>query len=84
MIFGRKKGSCNVLYPEGTQGISGRHCCVIWDDEKEVCLVRDLGSSYGTKTLKRETIPSDKEVPLTVGEGFILANENAFLIIRDN
>ena len=84
MIFGRKKGSCNVLYPESTQGISGRHCCVIWDDEKEVCLVRDLGSSYGTKTLKRETIPLDKEVPLTVGEGFILANENAFLIIRDN
>lgn len=83
MIFGRKKGSCNVLYPEDTLGVSGRHCYVVWDEQNEVCKVRDLGSSYGTSTLRREKIPTDKEVALTVGEGFIIANDNAFLVIRD-
>ena len=43
--FGRTK-DCNVRYPYGAPGISGRHCEIV-EINGQVC-IRDLNSTYGT------------------------------------
>ena len=49
VMVGRSQG-CGILYPDGTPGVSGRHCSIEWDATGGQFVVRDLGSSYGTYT----------------------------------
>lgn len=41
---------CSIRYPNGTPGVSGRHCSIAWDAASGQFIVTDLGSSYGTYT----------------------------------
>ncbi|MCR5138439.1 MAG: FHA domain-containing protein [Oscillospiraceae bacterium] len=46
-ILGRTQ-DCSLIYRDGTPGVSGRHCAVVWDADTEEFIVEDLNSSYGT------------------------------------
>lgn len=69
VLMGRVAGS-GISFPEGTPGISGRHCQLVADGAG--VMLTDLGSSYGTfyngQRLK-ENIPC----PLQSGDTFTLA-----------
>ena len=41
---------CSIRYPNGTPGVSGRHCSIAWDTASGQFIVTDLGSSFGTYT----------------------------------
>ena len=41
---------CGILYPDGTPGVSRKHCTIDWDAASGQFIVTDLGSSYGTFT----------------------------------
>ncbi len=83
-VIGRDIGSCNIVYPEKTPGISSVHCRVI--PGKDCLLIEDLGSSYGTfiKDHARTRLEPNKKSPLPEGAGFFLAVEdNSFIVRRE-
>lgn len=71
--FGRETG-CEVRFPDGTPGISGRHCCLRW--EQGVPVLVDLGSRYGTFLGNGRQLPRNCPEPMAAGTRFYLANSN--------
>ena len=45
---GRDSATCRLVYPEGTPGVSSRHCQIYFDEPGGVFVVTDLNSTYGT------------------------------------
>lgn len=71
LMFGRD-GSCGVRFPDNTGGISGRHCCIRW--QQGVPVLIDLGSRYGTFQGDGRQLPQNYPVQLAAGSRFYLAN----------
>lgn len=69
--FGREN-TCAVRFPEGTPGISRRHCCLRW--EQGVPVLVDLGSSYGTFLGGGKRLPRDCPEAVAAGTRFYLGN----------
>lgn len=71
MRIGRDSTANELIYPEKTQGISGRHCELLMNNGQ--LYLRDLGSSYGT-FYKDHRIKPNQAVPLRAGDTFYLAH----------
>ena len=72
-------GGCAVRFPDGTPGISRRHCSLIWRG-RGLALV-DLGSSYGTYLADGTRLPPNYPAALTVGSVFTAGSGNQFQIV---
>lgn len=71
LMFGRDR-SCGVRFPDNTGGISGRHCCIRW--QQGVPVLVDLGSRYGTFQGDGRQLPQNYPVQIAAGSRFYLAN----------
>lgn len=71
--IGRDPQRNDLIYPAGTQGVSGAHC--VLRVEGDTVFLRDLGSTYGTFLSGRRLAPSEAAV-IQVGERFYLGSEN--------
>lgn len=79
ILFGRESG-CAVRMPEGTPGVSRRHCCIRWQQGMPVLI--DLASSYGTFLADGKQLPPNYPEPVAAGTRFYLGNRgNLFQII---
>ena len=47
ILLGRTS-ECKIMYKDGTPGVSGKHCAITWDADKNEFIVKDMGSTYGT------------------------------------
>lgn len=63
---------CQIRFPEGTPGVSHRHCSVNWDAQSSLVLT-DLGSSYGTFLGDGRQLPPNFPMSLQPGSRFYLA-----------
>lgn len=72
LILGRNAGECNVAYPAGTAGVSGKHCQV-WYDNGSI-YIKDLGSSHGTFVAAGSKLAGGQAVMLKPGERFSLGS----------
>ncbi len=70
--IGRDSAQCQIVYPEGSQGISRVHCELILANGK--LYLRDLGASYGTFLKGGQRLASNQAVELRPGEQFYLAS----------
>lgn len=77
--IGRDPGSNDLVYPDGTPGISGRHC-VVTLSSGQVTLT-DLGSSYGTFLSGGQKLVPNQPVTLRVGGSFYLGSEKESFVI---
>ena len=57
-IIGRDGSYCNIVFPEGTAGVSRRHCAI--DVRPNGVYIMDLGSSYGTVFLSGRRVPPNQ------------------------
>lgn len=73
LMLGRD-ASCAVRFPDGTPGISGRHCCIRW--QQGVPVLIDLGSTYGTFQGDGRQLPPNYPVQLGAGSRFYLASNS--------
>lgn len=78
--MGRRSDVCDLIFPLDTPGVSGLHCEIYFDADKECAVLKDLGSTYGTRLLNEELIPSGREIYLKEGEGFIIGDNQIFAI----
>lgn len=77
--IGRDPGGNDLVYPDGTPGISGRHC-VISLSGGQVTLT-DLGSSYGTFLSGGQKLTPNQPVTLRVGDRFCLGSEKESFVV---
>lgn len=82
--IGRNKDYCDVVYPDGTKGVSGQHLSVWYDSSRQCIMVEDLGSSFGTYVIvndvPRKLTPHVLE---SLGEGdTIVIGMERFMIRR--
>ena len=80
MCLGRRQDVCKVLFPDGTPGVSGLHCEVSFDGSNKRVILKDLGSTYGTRLLNGQLVAAHHEVTLLEGEGFIVGDDQIFAI----
>ena len=69
-----------IAYPPNTQGVSGRHCEVVFQNGE--VYIRDIGSSYGT-FVNGKRIQADQMVPIHAGETFYLGYQKESFVLVD-
>ena len=77
--IGRDPGGNDLVYPDGTPGISGRHCVVALSGEQVT--LTDLGSSYGTFLSGGKRLTPNQPVTLRMGDRFYLGSEKESFVI---
>lgn len=85
LLLGRDAEACQIVYRDGTQGISRTHCAITWDAEQRVFILMDLDSSYGTFLEDGTKLEPRKPYQLKPGDRFYLAErENMILLGSDD
>lgn len=74
IMIGRDKATCKVIFNEGTEGVSGRHCAVSYDAEMKQFVLVDLRSTYGTFLANGEKLTPNKQYYLKPGDGFFVGD----------
>lgn len=77
--IGRDPAANDLVYPDGTPGISHRHCVVALSGGQ--LTLTDLGSSYGTFLSGGRKLAPNQPVPLRVGDRFYLGSEQESFVI---
>jgi S1-C subfamily serine protease len=81
IVIGRNAESCNIVYAEGTPGISSVHCRVALINGNITLF--DLDSSYGTFLENGVKLETNRPYPLKEGQSFYLATrENMFTVAK--
>jgi len=80
ILFGRDAVTCNIVYPDGTPGISTLHCKLMVSENG--LTIMDLDSSYGTFLGDGTRLAPYQPFSLQSGDSFYLATrENAFTVL---
>lgn len=80
ILLGRDASTCNIVYPDGTPGISTLHCKLLALEEG--LFVMDLDSSYGTFLADGTKLTPYQQYRLNSGDSFYLAQrENTFTVL---
>lgn len=77
--IGRDPAANDLVYPDGTPGISGRHCAVILSGGQVT--LTDLGSSYGTFLAGGQRLAPNQPVSLRMGDRFYLGTDKESFVI---
>lgn len=77
--IGRDPARNDLVYPTGTQGISGVHCILIM--KEGTLYLQDLGSTYGTFINGGQRLAANQSVALKVGDRFSLGSERESFVI---
>ena len=70
VMIGRDPANCKVVFREGTEGISGRHCSVSYDSASGDFILTDLRSTYGTFLNNGQKLTPNVPYHLKAGDGF--------------
>ncbi|MGI6193317.1 MAG: FHA domain-containing protein, partial [Christensenellales bacterium] len=80
ILFGRDAETCNIIYPDGTPGISTLHCKLLVSDG--ALYIMDLDSSFGTFLRDGTQLVPYQPYALQSGDSFYLAStENTFAVL---
>lgn len=77
--IGRDPSANDLVYPDGSPGISGRHCVVSLAGGQATLV--DLGSSYGTFLAGGRKLTPNQPVTLRIGDRFYLGSEKESFVI---
>ena len=61
---GRDSATCRLVFREDTPGVSSRHCQIYFDEQTNVFVVTDLGSTYGTFLAGGQRVAPESPVKL--------------------
>ena len=65
---------CDVVFKDGTPGVSNRHCNIYWDNNSGDFVVTDLQSRFGTYMQNGQRLAPNVATHLKPGESFYLGD----------
>ena len=81
VMIGRDPANCKVVFREGTEGISGRHCAVSYDETTNEFIITDLRSTYGTFLKNGQKLNPNVPYRIKAGDEFYLYDKaNSFRV----
>ncbi|MBR6328786.1 MAG: trypsin-like peptidase domain-containing protein [Lachnospiraceae bacterium] len=81
VMIGRDPANCKVVFREGTEGVSGRHCQVTFDEAAGEFVLTDLKSTYGTFLMNGQKLTPNVPYRLKAGDGFYVGTQaNSFRV----
>ena len=81
--MGRDPTKNDLVFPDGTQVVSGVHCVLIYDSAAGSLYIKDLGSTFGTFVNGGKRLAPSQAMPLNVGDRFSLGSEReSFMVTR--
>lgn len=80
LVFGRRTEKCNVLFPNGTKGVSSMHCKVKWANGK--VMIKDVGSTYGTWLNEKTRLEPNRYYELPDNGVFYLGSKENMFFMR--
>ena len=78
LIIGRDRNQCNVVFPDGTPGVSRVHCSITFDGK--IALITDMKSAHGTFVDKKKLA---ENVPVRLHRGLAVdigSDKNRFTL----
>jgi pSer/pThr/pTyr-binding forkhead associated (FHA) protein len=81
VMFGRDPVSCQIIFPDGTQGVSRHHCVIRFNSESRMFVIHDVGSSHGTFLLNGTKVGSTP-MAINSGERFYLGSQSNMFEVR--
>lgn len=82
ILVGRDAANCAIVYPEGTPGVSGRHCSISFNPDTEEFLITDLRSTYGTFLMNGQKIQPNVPYRCRAGESFYVGEKTNMLRVE--
>lgn len=79
--MGRDPTKNDLVFPDGTQGVSGVHCVLIYDAAAGSLYIKDLGSTFGTFVNGGKRLAPSQAMPLKVGDRFSLGSERESFMV---
>lgn len=84
VVIGRDPATCNIVFDKNAPGISGRHCQVAYDQNEDLFIITDLGSSYGTFLGNGKKLTANVAEKMYAGDTFYLCdNANRFVLSKE-
>ncbi|MCR5236297.1 MAG: trypsin-like peptidase domain-containing protein [Lachnospiraceae bacterium] len=81
VMIGRDPANCKIVFKEGTEGVSGRHCSVSYDPSSNEFVLTDLRSTYGTFLMNGQKLTPNVPYHLKAGDGFYVGDSaNSFRV----
>lgn len=81
LIIGRDASVCKIKFKEGSVGVSGKHCSIMYKAETNEFVLIDLGSTYGTFLANGQRLQPNIAYHLKPGETFYVGDKaNALLV----
>lgn len=77
--IGRDPSRNDLVFPQGTQGVSSIHCVLMVD--RNTVWLKDLGSTYGTYVSGGRRLAANESVQLRIGDKFWLGSERETFVI---
>lgn len=81
LLIGRNPSDCNLVFPNNTPGVSGRHCSLSWDSPSASFVLTDLQSTYGTYLENGQKLAPGVSCHLRPGERFYLGEKKNMLSV---
>ena len=75
LLIGRDPSACQIVFDEGTPGVSGRHCQLTYDKATNEFLLTDLRSSYGTFLANGQKLDAGVAYHMKAGDSFYLGEQ---------
>ena len=80
VVAGRQ--GCDVVFRDGTPGVSARHCSVYWDRNSKDFIVTDLQSSFGTYLQNGQRLAPNVATHLKPGDSFYLGDSSNMMRVE--
>lgn len=82
ILLGRSQADCAIVFKEGTPGVSGRHCSVVFESASGDFVITDLRSSYGTFLQNGKKLTPGIPHHLSAGEKFYLGESGNMITLE--
>ena len=82
ILIGRSQADCAIVFNEGTPGVSGRHCSVVFESASGDFVITDLRSSYGTFLQNGKKLTPGIPHHLRAGDRFYLGESGNMLTLE--
>ena len=74
IFIGRDTSECKVVFPQGTAGVSSKHCAISYDGITGLFVLTDLRSTYGTYLSYGEKLTANRQYYLKPGDSFYIGD----------